>query len=259
MRHSALDATWVTLVRSDPAAAVRLFCLPYAGSGASTYRAWARELPPGIEIAAIQFPGRETRLLETPLDRMTPLVSALADALTERLDMPYVLFGHSMGALVAFELVRELRRRREGGPALLVVSAHRAPDLPSSSPALHDLPDDELLEEMARIQGTAGGLLLDPDVRACMLPLLRADFAVCETYVHEPDAPLDCPIFAVGGAQDPYVTRRELEGWREHTRAEFALRLVSGGHFYLHTARSSLLQHLSGELPLRAGTDRGRS
>ena len=153
-----------------------------------------------------------------------------------------------MGALVAFELARELRRRRIAGPRLLVASAHRAPDLPSPTPPLRDLPEDQLVEQMGRIHGTSAALLQDADVRACMLPLIRADFAVCETYVYEPDAPLECPILAIGGSGDPHVSRPELEAWRDHTRAEFTLRLLHGGHFYLHTARSTLLRHLGTEL-----------
>lgn len=243
-----VDGTWLTAGRPNPSASLSLFCLPYAGGGASAFRAWARELPAAIDVCAVQFPGRETRWLEAPFERMRPLTSALADVLAPRLARPYALFGHSMGALVAFELTRELRRRRLGGPRLLVASAHRAPDLPSPTPPLRDLPDEQLVEQMGRIQGSSDALLQDADVRACMLPLIRADFAVCETYVYEPDAPLECPILAMGGASDPHVSRPELEAWREHTRAEFTLRLLHGGHFYLHTARSALLRHLGTEL-----------
>lgn len=250
MQQRVLDHTWVTPVR-NPAAAVRLFCLPYAGGGASAFRAWGRELPARIEVGAVQFPGRETRLREAPFHSMPALIRALADTLEGAAVRPYALFGHSMGALVAFELAREMRRRGVPGPVLLAASAHRAPDLPSPSPPLRHLPDDDLVAEMGRIQGTADALLQDPDVRACMLPLIRADFAVCETYVYEPDAPLECPVLALGGAGDPHVSRHELEGWREHTRAEFTLRLLHGGHFYLHTARSALLRHLVDELDRR--------
>jgi medium-chain acyl-[acyl-carrier-protein] hydrolase len=243
-----VEDTWLTACRPNPTATLRLFCLPYAGGGASAFRAWARELPEAIEVCAVQLPGRETRWLEKPFERMWPLTSVLADVLAPRLSMPYALFGHSMGALVAFELTRELRRRRMAEPRLLVASAHRAPDLPSQTPPLRDLPEDQLVEEMGRLHGSSDGLLQDAEVRACMLPLIRADFAVCETYVYEPDAPLECPILAIGGSGDPHVSRTELEAWREHTRAGFALRQLHGGHFYLHTARSTLLRHLGTEL-----------
>lgn len=259
MEQGGLEGEWLTTVRPNPSAALNLFCLPYAGGGASAFRAWARELPAAIEVCAVQFPGRETRWLEEPFERMRPLTSALADVLAKHLGRPYALFGHSMGALVAFELTRELRRRRIAGPRLLVASAHRAPDLPSPTAPLRDLPEEQLVEHMGRIQGTSDALLQDADVRAFMLPLIRADFAVCETYVYEPDAPLECPILAIGGTADPHVSRLELEAWRDHTRAEFALRLVHGGHFYLHSARSTLLRHLGAELARRSNGERGPS
>jgi medium-chain acyl-[acyl-carrier-protein] hydrolase len=247
MQERPADGNWLIPIRPDPLAALNLVCLPYAGGGASSFRAWGRELPVPLDVCAVEFPGRETRGFEEPLTRMEPLVTALADELVPRLERPYALFGHSMGALVGFELARELRRRRVPPPRLLVASSHRAPDLRSPTPPLRDLPDDELVEQMGRIQGTST-LLQDEGVRALMLPVIRADFAVCESYVYAHDAPLECPILAVGGTADPHVTRLELEAWRDHTRAEFALRLFHGGHFYLHTARTTLLKHLGDAL-----------
>lgn len=240
---------WLARPRPRPLGRLQLVCFSSAGGSASAYRAWPDELPAPIDVCAVQLPGRDNRLAERPFSRLPDLIKALADALEPKLCAPFVFFGHSMGALVAFELTRELRSRGGPQPLQLFVSACRAPQLPDRGQPLHLLPEPELLDELRRLDGTPGQVFENPELRSLVLPTLRADFAVCETYVHEPDEPLAIPISAFGGAADNEVSREQLEGWRAQTSASFRLRIFAGKHFYLlGDARTALLAALSDDL-----------
>jgi medium-chain acyl-[acyl-carrier-protein] hydrolase len=152
------------------------------------------------------------------------------------------------GGLVSFELARALRRQHGQGPVHLFVSGRGAPQIPSEEPPLHALPEPEFINELRRLNGTPGEVLEHEELMQLLLPILRADFAVCETYHYEPAPPLDCPITAFGGLQDEDVTLAQIAAWREQTRAAFSAHLLPGDHFFLHTAQSLLLQILSQEL-----------
>ncbi|GAA3150532.1 alpha/beta fold hydrolase [Streptomyces rameus] len=225
---------WLAVWSPAPAPAPRLFCLPHTGGGAAVYRHWAPRLSPDIEVVSLRLPGRESRFRERPYDRLTDLVPALVDAVAGRLDRPHAWFGHSMGALVAYEVCRELARRGLPQPLRLLVSGRRAPHLPSRTRPVHAAPADELLAHLAELNGTPDELLTSPAVRATVLPRLRADFAVSETYRYRPGPPLAVPITVLGGAADPVTDPYELRGWREHTRADCAVRMFPGDHFFLH-------------------------
>ncbi|KYF72840.1 gramicidin dehydrogenase [Sorangium cellulosum] len=244
--RSTSDA-WVGCPRPNPASRLRLFCFPYAGGGASVYSAWWRELPAHTELCAIKLPGREARLGEPPFERLTPLVQALATALDGWLAKPFAFYGHSLGALVSFELARELRRRGAPLPRHLFVSARRAPHLPIAAP-LHGLSDDDFLAWLRRMGGTPEEVLRDPDLLALFLPVLRADVAVNEAEPFVPGPPLDCPMSAFGGADDERASPAEMEAWREHTRGPFRTEVFPGGHFFLRTARAPLLRSISAVL-----------
>ncbi|HZL96669.1 MAG TPA: alpha/beta fold hydrolase [Vicinamibacterales bacterium] len=239
---------WMVLPRRSASARFKLFCLPYAGTGASLFHPWSDKLASTLEVCPIQLPGRENRVTEQSFATLEPLVQTLADVLPPVLDGPYALFGYSMGALVAFELTRELRRRQLRLPSKLLVAAHPAPHLVRRRKPVHHLPESRFIQAIRRLHGTPDAVFEHGELRALMLPLLRADFAVCETYAHEADAPLECPITAFGGHHDHEVNRRELEAWREQTRAEFSLRLIPGGHFFIHTASAMLMGGIHDEL-----------
>jgi medium-chain acyl-[acyl-carrier-protein] hydrolase len=224
---------------------MRLFCFPYAGGGASVFRAWARDLPKDVEVAAVQLPGRESRLIEEPFGEIGEIVQALTSAVRPFLDRSYAFFGHSMGTLVAFELARELRRRGERGPVRLIVSGHRAPQLCRRRGAIHHLPQNDFVAELRRLNGTPEEVLHDPELMSVVLPTLRADFGACERYVYQPDDPLNCPISAFGGLQDPDVARDDLAAWREQTRGELVLRMLPGDHFFLRAGTARVLLQLA--------------
>lgn len=226
---------WLITARPKPGAAVRLFCFPFAGGAASAYRQWGDLVGPEIEVTAVQLPGREMRLREPPFDRVGPLVKAAADVLEGALDArPYAVFGHSMGALIGFELVRELRRRGRTLPVALVASGRNAPHLPPRDPLMHPLPHDEFVDRLRRFEGTPQAVLEHQELMEMLVPLLRADFAVNEAYDHVPEAPLDLPLLAMGGDADEEVSHGGLEAWEGYTTGPFALRVYPGGHFFLN-------------------------
>ena len=242
---AAFDS-WISFRKAGPEARLRLFCFPYAGAGALIFRAWSDGLPADIEVCPVQLPGRGTRLMERPFTQLSPLVEALAQALVPLLDRPFAFFGHSLGALVSFELARRVRRQYGVQPVRLFVSASRAPQIPHRGPSIHTLPEKDFLAELSRLNGTPSELLGHEELMEIMLPLLRADFAVYETYVYSTEPPLNCPISAFGGLQDHRVKDSDLEAWRAQTSESFSLRMLPGDHFFLK--QPLLLQVLSQEL-----------
>lgn len=240
--------SWIAHRKPNPQARLRLFCFPYAGTGASIFRTWSNGLPAEIEVCPVQLPGRATRLMEAPFTSLSPLVKALAEALVPLLDKPFAFFGHSLGALVGVELARQLRRQSGIQPVHLFASAARAPQIPPRHRPIHALPDKEFLVELRRLNGTPGNVLEDAELMQIMLPVLRADFAVYESYVYSPEPPLDCFISAFGGLQDARITRDDLEAWRDQTSASFSLKMFPGDHFFVNTAQPLLLEILSRDL-----------
>ncbi|WP_437650986.1 thioesterase II family protein [Sorangium sp. So ce362] len=240
---------WLVSPRPAPEALVQLLFFPYAGAGTSVYHGWAEALPPWVEGSIVRLPGRETRLREPPLTTLRSLVRALSPALSPRLTEPFAFFGHSMGALIAFELARQLRRERRAGPAHLFVSARPAPQLPPRHEPLHALSDDEFLDLLARrYQGVPETIRREPELLKLYLPTLRADFSVLETATYEPEEPLDCRVSAFGGRDDETATEAEIAAWCRQTRGDFSLRMFPGDHFFLHGARTELLDEVTEQL-----------
>lgn len=244
---------WFPFVKPVPGAALRLFALPHAGGGASVYQPWRGRLPAGVELWAVQLPGHETRLGEPLLGHFPTLAGALLEAMRPFLDKPFVLFGHSLGGRVAFELARALRRACLPAPRHLLVSSSEAPPIAPTVPPLHTQPDGALIARLQRLNGTEPELLAHPEYRALLLPVFRKDVELLETYVFEPEPPLEVPLTAFGGLQDT-VPRESLEGWRVHTTRFGGARLFPGDHFYLNTQRELLLAAIAEVLaPLLRG------
>ena len=240
---------WITRPRPLPRARLRLFCIAHAGGGASAFRGWADVLPADVEVCPVQLPGRENRIGEKPFDRLEPLVEALADAVDGYLDRPFALFGHSNGALMGFELARTLRARGRPGPVHLFPSGRRAPDLPADTEPIHALPEGEFLSSLQELGGLPAALLEHRELLELLVPLLRADVAIHETYQFREQAPLACPITAYGGLMDPKVSPAQVQAWGRHTAREFATRMFPGGHFYLlQEDRDAALRTLSADL-----------
>jgi surfactin synthase thioesterase subunit len=236
---------WFPRLSASSSAQFRLVCFPYAGVGASAYHPWAKIAPPHVEICPIQLPGRESRFREPAYGQMDDLVQDLAAALLPTLDRPFVFFGHSMGALIAFETARRLRRMHAPGPLHLFLSGYRAAHLPDPMPPLRSLSDDDFVRELGkRYNGIPDQILQEPELLQMFLPILRKDLEIIETYRYLPDEPLDCPISIFGGDQDRRVSLPELQAWRQQTRSAFQLQLFTGGHFYLQPHREALLKSI---------------
>ncbi len=240
---------WLVRFRSKPSARLRLFCLPYAGGGASAYFKWASEIHSEIELVAVQLPGREERIRENPLNRVADVVDQLVGAIGSNQDRPYALFGHSLGAFIAFETARALLDRGYPGPSHLFVSAQRAPHCRYRYPNVHHLPDEFLIGELLqRWNGIPAGILNEPDLLNLLLPAMRADVRMVETYVYTPGTKLELPISVFGGDSDDTVTREELLAWQEHSRGRFHLTMIPGSHFFLRSRHEQIVKAISAEL-----------
>jgi medium-chain acyl-[acyl-carrier-protein] hydrolase len=239
---------WLPNVRFNPRAALRLFAFPYAGGSTAIYRNWQKALPDDVDLCPVQLPGRGSRMREESFRRIPALVEALAEALRPHMDRPFAFFGHSMGAVIGFELARRLRENYSLEPAHLFVSGRRAPQVPGDRLHTYALPEEEFIAELRRLNGTPGDVLLHAELMQVMLPLLRADFELIQTYEYVPGPPLGCPVSAFGGLHDYDVERGMLEAWREQTEGPFSLHMLPGDHFFLHAAGQQLLRLLAQKL-----------
>jgi medium-chain acyl-[acyl-carrier-protein] hydrolase len=241
---------WLPLRRARDRVALRLFCFPYAGGDIAIFSRWTDDLPWEIELCPVQLPGRGRRALEPAYAELGPLVDALADALAPALDTRFAFFGHSMGALVCFELAREQRRRGGPLPDHLLVSGQPAPQLPRRYGPLSRLADDEFARQLHQRYGYAppqdDGQLAE--LLRIMIPTLRSDVMVSDGYGYPDEEPLDCPITAFGGLDDPAVTRDELVAWQHQTRCGFVTRMLPGGHFYLESEWRFLVRFIAASL-----------
>jgi medium-chain acyl-[acyl-carrier-protein] hydrolase len=185
---------------------------------------------------------------ELPINQLSTLVREIAGAILPYLQEPFAFYGHSMGALISFELSRYLRRRHGLQPVQIFLSAKSAPQLPPLEPPIHVLPEPEFVERLRDLNGTPRQVLEHRELMQVMFPILRADFTACETYVYTDDAPFDFPLTVYGGLQDEKITRDRLDAWRMHTTAPFAVRMFPGDHFFIHQHQPQLLRTLYTDL-----------
>lgn len=241
----ATKDAWIMRPRPRDRARLRLFCIAHAGGGASAFRGWADLLPENVEVCPVQLPGRENRVMEKPFDRVGPLVEALSAAMQAWMDLPYAIFGHSNGALIGFELARHARAAGARLPEHLFASGRRAPHLPGRTRDVHALPESELLDELKALGGIPNEVLDHPELRGLIVPLLRADMALTETYDAGDAPPLPVPITGYAGRSDPKVPVEDVEAWGRHTTAGFQMRTFPGGHFFVFDDRATVLGALA--------------
>lgn len=225
---------------------LRLFCLPYAGGSSRVFRDWGRSLPGFVDVVPLELPGRGSRFGDPLVDRLDPLLDDLLRTVLPRLDAPYAFFGHSLGAMLGYELARRLER--EHPPQAMFVSAARAPHVPVETQITYDLPDEEFRRRLGDLEGTPREIVENDELMDLFLPVLRADFTVADTYVHEDRPPLACPLTAFGGLEDGEVSLNALHAWRRYTTGAFSVRILPGNHFFVDTARDALLHKLGEEL-----------
>ena len=249
MANISTEGSWFQYWQSKPQAQIRLFCFPYAGGGASIFRSWSKHAHPEINVCPIQLPGRENRLLDEPFSKMHLLIDILASALLPYLDMPYAFFGHSMGALIGFELARYLRQIQCSlDPVHIFVSGHRAPQLPDLDPPMYNLPEQAFIEELRRLKGTSEEVLQNTELLELLIPRLRNDFALVQQYVYRSESKLSCPITAFRGFQDESISRDMMVAWQEQTSDSFRLYCFPGDHFFLHKEHIYILRIIAQEL-----------
>jgi medium-chain acyl-[acyl-carrier-protein] hydrolase len=236
---------WFFRPAQQPGAEVRLFCFPYAGGGAHAFHGWQAGLAGTAELWLLSLPGRGSRWNEPPFTGLAPLARSITKSMQPLLNRPFAFFGHSMGALLGFELARELRRNYGAGPVHFFASGRTAPHLKTAGPALHNLPEAQFLEHVRNLNGTSDHVLGNKEMMDMMLPVLRADFAACETYSFTPEPPFNFPITVFCGADDPEAGFAGMEAWAAHTKSEFQAHLFPGNHFFLHTARDQVLRKIS--------------
>lgn len=240
---------YVIRPRKRPAANSRLFCFPHAGVGTSVFRGWADELPNNIEVCLIQLPGREGRLREGLFSAIQPLAAQLVREFHDLIDCPFAFYGHSLGGTIAFEAARQLRRLELPAPFQLFVGASPAPQLPWRHSALRNLEEDEFIQALeTRYAEMPKQVMNDPQMRALLLPVLRADVGMVETYNYTHEAPLSYGITAYGGTHDRSVFREELDAWRHQTSESFRVHMLEGNHFFLQGQKAAFLDSLATEI-----------
>ena len=246
MAKSASD--WFQCGLVNDQVELKMFCFPYAGGTSLVFRKWRSYLPFTVQVIPVEPPGRGPRLQEPPFLGMPALIDDLSEAIGQLLDKPFVFFGHSMGAVIAFELARTLRRRYDCGPQAIFVAGRRAPQIPNGEPITYHLPKEEFIKELIELDGTPKEVIENEELMEMMIPMLRADFQLIQTYEYTVDAPLPCPITAYGGLQDHHVSHDMLLPWKEMTISKFALHMLPGDHFFIRSSQNLLLRSLAREL-----------
>lgn len=213
-------------------ARLRLFCFPHAGGGSAVFWPWRAALAPAIQVRSVILPGRESRLREPPCTAMAQIIPPLFKALVPYLDRSFAFFGHSMGAVIAYEIARQCAAAGLPGPVCLFASARRAPHLPHRR-CYHDLPDAAFVSAVAALGGMPKEVLDQPDLLELFLPALRADFQLNDTYDPPPGPTLRCPVAAYAADMDPEASQEQVAAWAYTTSGPFRYRTFPGGHFYL--------------------------
>ena len=239
---------WLSKQTPNPDAAMRLFCFPYAGGFAGIFRGWSEALPSSVEVCAVQLPGRGSRWDERPFTDLALLIDTFAKELRPFWDKPFALFGHSMGAIISFELARYLYREYGIEPLHLFVSGSCAPNFPRHLLPSYDLSASGYLETLRRLNGIPTRVLEHEELMKLLLPVLRADFQMMRTYTYGDATSLACPITAFCGVSDEEVSTECISAWREQTAGRFSLKLIEGDHFFLQKSKPLLLKLLSEDL-----------
>lgn len=242
--------TWVRRFRPVTDADVRLVCLPHAGGSASFYFPLSKSLMPAVDVLAVQYPGRQDRRHEPNIDSVPELADRIFEAIRHLDDRPLALFGHSMGAVLAYEVALRLQNAGLPAPVRLFVSGRRAPSRDRDE-RLHLGSDEHLLAEVRKLGGPHAALLAEPDVRDMIMPALRGDYRAVESYRCAPGRRLECPVTVLTGDSDPRVSVDEATAWEEHTNGPTELEVFPGGHFFLLDQNARLTRLLASRLPRR--------
>lgn len=236
---------WLVCPQPNSSATARLFLFPYAGGAPSSFNKWVAEFPNDIEVSIVHYPGRGSRFNESPIKELSVLVEEIANAIQPELDKPFFFFGHSLGAVLAFEVARRINPQ----PQILFVSACGAPHAPNPNAPIHNLPDSEFIKSLHELNGLPAEVSNNAELMELLLPTLRADFKAIENYKYvSHEHRLDCPIIAFGGENDFHVDRARLDAWKHHTNNNFKSKIFPGDHFFINTARRSVIDSMLTEM-----------
>ncbi|MGK7881612.1 MAG: thioesterase II family protein [Crocosphaera sp.] len=236
---------WLNFPQPNDRAQYRLFCFPYAGGGTRIFRRWPDKLSKKVEVCSIRLPGREQRIRETLITKLDCLLETMIPYLLPYLDKPFAFFCHSMGALISFELARNLFEYYGLQPFHLFVSAYVLPQVKKEKNTIYNLPEPIFIEEIRRLNGTPKAIFEEEELMKLLIPILRADFSILETYIYQDFQPLNCPITVFGGLEDERITEEELQAWSQQTQKSFSLNMLQGDHFFVHSSESNLLQKIN--------------
>ncbi len=240
-----MKSRWLVCPQSNSNATSRLFIFPYAGGAPSSFNKWAAEFPKDIEVSIAHYPGRGSRFNEPPIKELSVLVEEITNAIQSVLDKPFFFFGHSLGAVLAFEIARRLNPQ----PQILFVSACGAPHVPNPNRPIHALSDSEFIKSLQELNGLPAEVASNAELMELLLPALRADFEAIENYQYTSnECQLECPIVAFGGSDDSHVDRPRLESWDRHTNGSFKTQIFPGDHFFINTTRQSVITSMIAEI-----------
>jgi medium-chain acyl-[acyl-carrier-protein] hydrolase len=241
-------ARWFDRPLNTRRSGFRLYCFPYAGGSSNVYRSWGVRAPAEMEIIGVELPGRGNRIAEPLLPHLDALAFEAAEAIASTGDTRFALFGHSMGALIAFEVTRRLRARGGPVPHHLFVSGCAAPHCERSRRPVAMMSTAEFVAMLRDLNGTPDSVLHNPELMELVIPVLKSDFTAVDGWNYRPDRPLNIPITAFAGRSDPHVKVEAVRDWQHHTRHEFQCRVLSGDHFFVHSNEATLLDFMSREV-----------
>lgn len=242
------ESLWFEHLSRSAVPSLRVFCFPYAGGSADVYRSWKRWFPERVDICLGHLPGRGRRIGERAFTSLPPLVKAIADRIEPKLKIPYILYGHSMGALLSFELARELHLRRQPAPRKLLVSGRRAPQWPKAELPISNFPEDEFIGKLKKLNGTPQEVFENPELMHLFLDVLKADFGMVENYEYSHREPLSCPIMVYSGLEDEEIPIESCRAWRDQTSATCRVKVFKGGHFFIRNPDSEFINAFRGDV-----------
>ncbi|KGJ86793.1 thioesterase II family protein [Colwellia psychrerythraea] len=241
---------WFVRPNPNPTADLRLICFPYAGGSSTTYLSWVKELPKNVELVIIQTPGRGSRMCEVPYSDMDTLVGDLVKIIPQLLNKPYILFGHSLGSRVAFELMSQLKMLNHPPPIHFIASGSRGPQYLSNNEPIYHLKDEEFINEIRGLNGTPPAVLDNKELMDLFLPMLKADFEIADKYCYNKNETFNCPISVLGGEDDFDITYSKLSGWGEHFTHDAEIHMFVGNHFFIDSNKEGVLKKVNNIIAL---------
>ncbi len=257
MTHRPPTTPWLMPFSREPNGRLHLIFFPHAGGGASTFFQWSKLLPEGVTSYAVQLPGRETRLRDTLHRRIDTVVQSLTDSLPPFLERPYLFWGHSMGALLSYEVAQRLQQLGRPLPQRLIVSGMNAPHVPYADPHIHHLPEAEFVTALEGLNGTSPTVLQNAELRSLVLPMIRADFQMVETYAYQETVPLTCPITILDAVDDEKTDEAGLQEWQKQSTELLEMFTFPGNHFFLYDLQPKLVNTIGNLLTRQMRNHKG--